>query len=122
MEFKAYYYEDNQVCIISKSEKSTPEYESINTKENIIINLNDKNVQNIYDFFRDNTIRIILSDNINSISIDYSNIKNEDFYNEESFQKLIELLDLLTKEVNDTIKKCNNIPNKEELEKELDSE
>ena len=129
MEFSAYYYKDNNVCIISKKEDHTLDYDKVNNKDNIIINLNDKNAQNIYDFFRNNTIKAVLSDDDHAISIDFSNIISEEFYSDEAFSKLIELLNNLTNEANNTITKCifeSEDENTGEAllseEKELDSE
>ncbi|MBR3210966.1 MAG: hypothetical protein IKF71_03390 [Bacilli bacterium] len=105
MEFKVYYYKDENKCIICKKENNFPAFESVNNKDNIIIDLDTKNVENIYDFFRDNVLKSILSEGEN-ISIDFSDIENQPFYSEDSFAKLILLIDELKSKSNESINEC----------------
>lgn len=105
MEFKIYYYENENKCIICKKSSVAPSFESVNNKNNIIIDLSTKNVENIYDFFRDNVLKSILSDSEN-ISIDYSDIETQSFYSENSFVKLISLIDELKNKSNESINEC----------------
>ena len=105
MEFKAYYYVDENKCIISKKNDSIPDFESVNNKDSIVIDLESKNVENIYDFFRNNVLKSILSSG-DHISIDYSQIESETFYSEDSFLKLIQLIEQLKEESNKSITEC----------------
>ena len=104
MEFKAYYYTDNNKCVICEKKDEQPDFNSINNKS-IIIDINSKNVENIYDFFRNNILKSILSGD-GEIMIDYSEIENKDFYDENSFKKLIELIKKLTNQANESITEC----------------
>lgn len=109
MRFKAYYYEEENHCIITKGQITKPIFEKIRSDRNsIIIDVEQKNSENIYDFFRNNTLIIVLSNDDNSIEIDYSEIENEEFFNEEAFVKLKELIDDLVKKTNETINNCKN--------------
>ena len=105
MEFKAYYYVDENKCIISKKNDCIPDFESVNNKDSIVIDLESKNVENIYDFFRNNVLKSILSSG-DLISIDYSQIESETFYSEDSFLKLIKLIEQLKEESNKSITEC----------------
>ena len=107
MEFKVYYYSDEEKCIICKKEINKPEFTDVNNNKNIIIDLESKNIENIYDFFRNNIFSAILS-NKKNISIDFSEVENEKFYSEDSFTKLRSLIaDLLT-QANDSILECSD--------------
>lgn len=110
MKFKVYYYEEEKKCIITKKQVTKPIFENIKSDRNsIIINIEQKNSENIYDFFRNNTLIIVLSTDNNSIEIDYSEIENEDFFSEESFVKLKELIDNLVIKTNKTINDCKAV-------------
>ena len=61
----------------------------------------------IYDFFRNNIFFAILN-NIKEITIDYSEIENEEFYSEDSFEKLLNLINELLEQSNDSISDCSN--------------
>ena len=106
MEFKVYYYEDANKCVICKKEKEKPEFNLVNNNESIVIDLDSKNVENIYDFFRNNVLKSLLTENDN-ITIDYSEIENEKFYTEDSFKKLVELINNLAIQANKSIVECS---------------
>lgn len=110
MEYKAYYYEDKNKCIICKKEIQKPEFDGVNNNKSIVIDLDSKNVENIYDFFRNNVLKSILSEGKN-ISIDYSEIETEPFYSDEPFTKLVELINKLTIEANESINECKTQEN-----------
>lgn len=109
MKFKAYLYEEADLCIICVEKSEKPLLETINNKENLVINIKDKNIENIYDFFRDNTIKALLEEREEVISIDFSEISDKEFYSEYSFTKLIELINSLVEASNDAIAKCNKL-------------
>lgn len=114
MNYKVYYYEEEKVCIISElfGEKPTIETLSANNS-NLKISLNEKNVENIFSFFKENTIKQLLSQNPEIIDIDYSEIINLPIYTETSFKKLLDLIADSTRKCNDTINKY--IENKDAL-------
>lgn len=105
MEFKAYYYLDEEKCIICKKETNSPNFSDVNNNKSIIIDLKSKNVENIYDFFRNNIFFAILN-NKKNISIDFSGIESEEFYSEDSFIKLCDLINELLIQSNDSILEC----------------
>lgn len=106
MNYKVYYYEDNNVCVITETQEQKPELESLmSNTANLRININEKNVENLFSFFKENTIKQILSDNPKIIEIDYSEIENLDFFKENNFKKLVDMINL-------SITKCNNTINK----------
>lgn len=108
MEFKAYYYLYEKKCIICKKENNKPNYSDVNNNKSIIIDIESKNVENIYDFFRNNIFFAILN-NIKEIIIDYSEIENEDFYSDDAFEKLLNLINELLEQSNDSISDCSDI-------------
>lgn len=107
MEFKAYYYSDEEKCVICKKEITKPNFCDVNNTNSIIIDIESKNVENIYDFFRNNIFFAILN-NIKNISIDYSEIINEKFYSEDSFTKLLKLINELLDQSNESISDCSD--------------
>ena len=115
MEFKAYNFEEEKKCVICKKEDSISTFDSVNNKNNIIIDLNTKNVENIYDFFRDNILISILHNN-EELSIDYTDIKKESFYKEDSFQELMNLLNNLVIQSNNAITECISVSESEKKE------
>ena len=106
MEYKVYYYKDENKCIICKKEDKQPIFDMVNNNKNIIIDLDSKNVENIYDFFRNNVLRSLLTDGT-KLTIDFSEIANETFYTDDSFVKLVELINNLTVQANDSIEECS---------------
>ena len=102
MNYKLYYYEDNGVCIITEAQEQKPELASIiSNTANLKININEKTVENLFSFFKENTIKQILSDNPQVIKIDYSEIENLAFFKENNFIKLVDM-------INSSVTKCNN--------------
>jgi|GEM_PF-1627961 hypothetical protein len=107
MKFKAYYYEDKNYCIITEEQQAKPIFENIKSDRNsIIIDIKQKNVENIYDFFRNNTLNILLLTFNNDIEIDYTEIENKEIFKDAAFVQLIELINNLVEETNNTIKEC----------------
>ena len=100
MKFKAYYYEDKNYCIITEEQQAKPIFENIKSDRNsIIIDIKQKNVENIYDFFRNNTLNILL--------LTFNNdIENKEIFKDAAFVQLIELINNLVEETNNTIKEC----------------
>lgn len=106
MNYKFYYYEDEETCFLSKYEEQSPLFDNINCDNSSIkISIKDKNVENMYNFFKENTIKQILSTNPQEIAIDYSEIETLPFYKDESFEKLIELIEQVKEKCNLAIKK-----------------
>lgn len=103
MNYKFYYYAEDEMCILFDSMLEKPEINSIaNNSLSLKVYLSDKSVENIYSFFKENTIRQLLSDNTSLINIDYSEIENLPFYSDDSFMKLKELIE-------ESKTKCNNV-------------
>jgi hypothetical protein len=127
MKYKVYYYEDEKCCVVSKLLDSVPLFSEVrNDKNSIVIGIENKNVENIYNFFRNNTIQCILFGESKELEIDYSEILAKDFYGDDSFSKLRELIDSLILKSNEAIKLCldeqgpilETVENVEEIEEE----
>ena len=104
MNYKVYYYENENICVISELLEEKPELEELITNaSNLKINLNEKNVENIFSFFKENTIKQILSPDPQVIEIDYSEISELPFFKEENFKKLKNLIDESANKCNKTI-------------------
>lgn len=107
MKYKVYYYEEEKSCVISRLLDTVPTFNELkNDKNSIVISIENKNVENIYNFFRNNTIQCILFGESKELEIDYSEISEKDFYNDDSFMKLKELIDSLISKSNETINSC----------------
>lgn len=105
MNYKFYYYEEEKLCFLSDYKIEKPELQNIFYDNSAIkISIADKNVENMYNFFKENTIKQILSSNPAEISIDYSEIEGLPFYEEDSFEKLKLLIDNTTIKCNSSIK------------------
>lgn len=100
MKFKYYYYSEINIIILKEKEEVIPEYDSIDKTKAIIINLETKQVDNLYDFFRKNILSMIINNNFENMEVDDVLIKNEDFFDDEPFKKLMEL-------INNEITTCN---------------
>ena len=106
MNYKVYYYEDNGVCIITEAQEQKPELAYIvSNQSNLKINIKEKTVENLFSFFKENTIKQILSDSPQTIKIDYSEIEDLTFFKDNNFIKLVEMINL-------SITKCNHTINK----------
>ena len=98
MKYKFYY--NNDICYLTKYSDDI-RYEIIaNDACTMKINVKDKNVQNLFDFFKNNLTLEILEENVSKIELDYTDIENEEFYTEESFKKLLELIEESKEECN----------------------
>ena len=107
MKFKVYYYEQQKSCIITKDKDEIPVFETIkNDRNSIVINIEEKSVENMYDFFRNNVLIAILSGENKRIEIDYSEIDEKEFFHDAAFLKLKQLIDNLIEKTNETINKC----------------
>lgn len=105
MNYKVYYYENENICVISELLEEKPKLEVLITNaSNLKINLNEKNVENIFSFFKENTIKQILSSDPQVIKIDYSEISELPFFIEDNFKKLKKLIDESVNKCNETIK------------------
>ena len=106
MKYKIYYYKEHNTCIITKETKVQPDISSFNA-ENIYlkIELENRMVDKLYDFFKETVIQQLLSDSPSAIEIDYSEISEMDFFKEDSFVKLIALIDEIKNKCNETIEK-----------------
>ena len=107
MKFKFYYLDDTKKCIISdKLDKMPENFENDVIHYPIRIDTDEKNVENLYDFFKEITVFKILNSNYDSIDIDFSSLEEYDFFEEASFKKLRELIVELQNKCNDTIANC----------------
>ncbi|MCQ2911023.1 MAG: hypothetical protein MJ244_02445 [Clostridia bacterium] len=79
----------------------------------IKINLNDFNVSNTYNFFEKAVLESILNNSFSNIEFDYSNIKSEEFYIDETFKSLVEMFNKIIEKANKTINECKNNLKKE---------
>lgn len=105
MNYKLYYYEEKDMCIISEFLGKKPNIDTLLNNQSVLkISLKEKNVENIFGFFKENTIKQLLSETPKIIKIDYSEISGLPLYTEVSFQKLIEL-------INSSASKCNEAIN-----------
>ena len=105
MVYKCYFFEEVNKCLITieKKEPNLSELES--DKKSLVIDLNTKNVTNMYDFFVNNTLEAILNYK-EEITLDLSDIKDKEFYKDEAFAKLIDLILQSVNECNESIRKC----------------
>ena len=107
MKFKVYYYEQQKSCIITKDKDEIPVFETIkNDRNSIVINIEVKSVENLFDFFWNNVLIAILSGENKRIEIDYSEIDEKEFFHDAAFLKLKQLIDNLIEKTNETINKC----------------
>lgn len=102
MEYKSYYYKEYNTVLVTK-EKEQPSYEDIKLTD-LKINIEKKDVSQIYVFFKSVTIEAIL-ENKNKINFDFTNIESESFYQDTAFKKLLELFE-------DTIEQIELVLNK----------
>lgn len=105
MDYKCYFFEEENKCIITikKPDPILSELES--DKKSLVIDLNTKNVTNMYDFFVNNTLEAILNYK-EEITLDLCDIEDKEFYQDEAFSKLIDLISQSVKECNESIMKC----------------
>lgn len=104
MNYKFYYYEEEQLCFLSEKLNEKPSLDTIiNNSFAIKISVEEKNVENLYNFFKENTIKQILSTSPNFITIDYSDIETCPFYSEDNFKKLKDLLEQVKNKCNESI-------------------
>ena len=104
MNYKFYYYDDKGICFLSNLVNEKPTFEDINRDSSAIkISIEEKNVENMYNFFKKNTIVQILSVEPKKIEIDYSEIEGQSFYDEENFKKLKELIEQAKEKCNNSI-------------------
>lgn len=111
MEYKIYYYENKNEIIISESE-TKPDYDSLG-KDQLKVNLDSKEVSQIYNYFKKITIDAILNDVI-ELKLNCEEIIEYDFFKEESFIKLVSLFTDTFDTINDTltiIKETNTLIN-----------
>ena len=104
MVYKCYYFKEQNKCLITKKIINPVLSELESDKKSLLIDLNTKNVTNLYDFFVNNTLEAILNYK-EEITLDLDDIKEKEFYQDEAFAKLIDLISQSVNECNDTIKK-----------------
>lgn len=106
MKLNYYYFEEEEKCFLCIDENK-PEYDKISKEDNVIsIDIKTKNVQNLYDFFRKNTLQILAAGSGEEFEIDDSDIAGESFYSTDPFKKLMELIKQSVDKCNETIKAC----------------
>lgn len=105
MKLKYYYFDDQEKCILCKYDEK-PEYSSIDKNDVISIDIKNKNVQNLYDFFRRNTLNVLANGTVEEFEIDDSAINKESFYFSEPFKRLMELIKQSIDKCNETIRAC----------------
>ena len=106
MKLNYYYFKEQDKCFLCTFENK-PEYDDISKDENVItIDIKSRNVQNLYDFFRKNTLKILADGSGDEFDINDSDIINESFYSTDSFKKLMELIKQSIDKCNDTIRAC----------------
>lgn len=104
MKLNYYYFEKEGKCFLC-IDKSKPDYDKISKDTNVIsIDIKNKNVHNLFEFFRKNTLKILSDGTKEIFEVNDSNIINEPFYSTDPFKKLMQL-------INDSIEKCNEIIN-----------
>lgn len=106
MKLNYYYFKEEEKCFLCKYDKK-PEYETISKDQNVIsIDIKNKNVQNLYDFFRKNTLSILANGGGEEFEIYDSEINKEFFYSTDPFKKLMELINKSKDKCNETIRAC----------------
>lgn len=106
MKLNYYYFKDQDKCFLCTYDEK-PEYDIISKDPNVIsIDMKTKNVQNLYDFFRKNTLNTLTNELGEEFEIDDSDITKESFYETEPFKKLMELINKSIYKCNETIKAC----------------
>src|SRR5574344_1313413 len=100
MNYKYYYFSTSKRCVVTTNQFSGVEKDlSESDNKSMIINLEDKEVKYLSSFFKNAVIDAIINKDY-KILIDCSSIEHEVFYSDESFIKLMEL-------INTSIEKCN---------------
>lgn len=112
MKCNVYYYEDLKKVVVT-DDVTKPVFDSL-SQNIIIINLENKEIEKIYDFFKYITVKAILSDK-EKIMFDYEELKGTGFYEEDSFTKLIELFDNLIESANSTLKEIKESTKEEKV-------
>lgn len=104
MIFKFYYYDEFDSVLLIEMGDIKPDYQTLKlSKDAVFINLTDKNVENLYDFFKKEMIKVLLLDKPSEIKLDYSDIESKEFFNDPPFIKLIDLIKNLLEKCNETI-------------------
>lgn len=107
MKLNYYYFKEQEKCFLCNYDEK-PEYDTICKDPNVIsIDMKNKNVQNLYDFFRQNTLRILANGSHEEFEINDFEIAKEHFYATEPFKKLMDLINQSIEKCNETIKVCN---------------
>lgn len=105
MDYKCYFFEEENKCLITLKRDDLVLSELESDKKSIVIDLNTKNVTNMYDFFINNTLEAILKYK-EEIVLDLKEIEDKEFYLDDTFSKLIELITQSVDKCNDSIRKC----------------
>lgn len=100
MNYKYYYFNSENTCILSLDGKDNPKADLLKKdKTNLIININNKNVENLSAFFKNAVMQAIINEDY-IIKVNDIDIQSASFYNETSFAELLVL-------INDSLDICN---------------
>ena len=101
MEIKCYYNETNSMLFLYSAQTFDE-----NNVDKITIDMSNHDVKNLHSFFQKRLLELLLKEEVEEVSFNSENIKNYDFYEQEPFQKLIDLINEIITETNSTIQKC----------------
>ena len=94
------YKEEQKKCFLFEGESLDE------NMDYVTIDVESHNVSNIYDFFQKKLIESLLKDEKDVIELSTNNIKGCQFFVEDSFVKLIDLIKKIIEQCNDTIDNC----------------
>ncbi len=103
---KGYYYGGEKVCVFSLAD-SLLDFSEILEDKHIKINVESREVEKAHSFFQNVIIEDSINRNFTSYELDYSNIKDEDFFDED-FKKLSVFLEQQVEVVNTTLEEIKN--------------
>ena len=101
MKLNIYYDETKKMCYLYEGD----EFE-LDGSDYATIDVENHNTKNLHDFLQRKLIEALLSNNGEKMYLVTNNIINESFYTEDSFSKLIELINNLISICNYTISSC----------------
>ncbi len=96
MKIKSFYNKEEKKCYLFEGES----FDNTIT-DYVTIDIENHNTLNLHDFFQKKLIESLLKKEKDLINLNDDDIKNQTFYSEDSFSKLLEL-------INDIISICNN--------------
>jgi|GEM_PF-4450776 len=95
------YFEDIKKCFLVKEEEyDAADHVRLEEMKAAVIDLENKEVANLHSFFQKIIIERVLTDDITDVQLDRTTIEGQDFYGEESFTKLLILIESIIVTVN----------------------